>query len=71
MSGGVIGFHGLPNWVYCRGDEGQAPGVIGFHGLPNRVYCRGDEGQVPLAFRLEFPDGVDLSGQHLVSRNGG
>ena len=45
--------------------------MIGFHGLPNGVYCRGDEGQVPLAFRLEFPDGVDLSGQHLVSRNGG
>ena len=39
-------------------------------GLPNRVNCREDEGQAPLAVNLGLPGGADLSGQHLISRNG-
>ena len=37
--------------------------------IQNRVNCWEDEGQAPLAVDLGLPDGADLSGQHLKSRN--
>ena len=37
--------------------------------IQNRVNCWEDKGQAPLAVDLGLPDGADLSGQHLKSRN--